>query len=100
MQQVVARLDESKSATNSPEMAGLSAGEDNTSSQYRSCVATTRRAANGGQYGPGIVATAKYQGHATLVMEFWPTISPPPAGKAVVAVSTTDTCRLVGRTTK
>jgi anti-sigma factor RsiW len=98
MKQVLSRLSEVVTPRFSKALAGPSYNAGATST-YASCVATTRAAARAGDYGPGIVASATYQGRASLVMEFWTTASAPPSGKTVVAVTTTNGCKLLARTT-
>jgi hypothetical protein len=98
MKQVLSRLHDVGIPSSSSGPARLLYNDEATS-RYAGCVATTRRAARAGDYGPGIVASATYQGRASLVMEFWPTVSKPEAGKTVVAVTTTNGCRLLARTT-
>jgi negative regulator of sigma E activity len=63
-----------------------------------SCVVSARGASGGGDYGPGAVATALYQGHEAFVMEFWPTAAGPTSGETVVAVVTQSGCSLITRT--
>lgn len=67
-------------------------------SEYAGCVAATREAVHGGGFGPGLVARANYRGRDAIVTEFWPTMSAPPPGKTVVAVSTTSGCELLAHT--
>jgi hypothetical protein len=98
MKQVLSRLSEVLTPSFSQALAG-SSYNDAVTSRYAGCVATTRAAARAGDYGPGIVASATYQGRASFVMEFWPTASTPQAGKTVVAVTTTNGCKLLARTT-
>lgn len=97
VKQVLSRLHGAKISNSSSGQARLSYNDEATST-YARCVATTRKAARGGDYGPGIVASVTYQGRASLVMEFWPTTSMPEAGKTVVAVTATNGCRLLART--
>jgi len=95
--QVLSRLQGAKISNSSSAQARLSYN-DETISMYARCVASTRRAARGGDYGPGIVASATYRGRVSLVMEFWPTTSKPGAGKSVVAVTGTKGGGLLART--
>lgn len=97
VQGAVARLGLEAMTSYSPAQSGSAYGLPLYS--YSDCVANTRRAADGGPYGPGLVATASYRGDDALVMEFWPTKSSPPAGEAVVAVSSRRGCKLLARTT-
>ncbi|MGA2037545.1 MAG: hypothetical protein ABSH04_08195 [Acidimicrobiales bacterium] len=103
VEQVVAQLNKVETVEPS---SGPSSGQSRSSfssaeaaSKFARCVATTRKAVRGGDYGPGIVATASYRGRAALVMEFWPQASSLAAGKSVVAVTTTNGCKLLARTT-
>jgi len=94
--QVLTRVSRNATATSS-QNDYLGTGTEGNSN-YTSCVEATRRAARGGPYGPGLVATATYQGRAAIVTEFWPTMSPPSTGKEVVAVSSTSGCKLLAHT--
>jgi hypothetical protein len=99
LEQVDRRLQEAGVSGASPAAAAplFRAGERPAIS--RGCVEDTRRAAHGGAFGPGVVASATYRGSRVLVMEFWAMASAPPAGETVVALSAEDGCRLVARGT-
>ena len=100
-EQVLARLREyeaSKSSSlsaNSTSQFGIE--NEPATPSLSQCVASTRSASHAGAYGPGLVATATYRGHAAYVIEFWPTESAPPTGKGVVAVASEDGCHLLAR---
>jgi len=100
-EQVLARLREyeaSKSSSlsaNSTSQFGIE--NEPATPSLSQCVASTRSASHAGAYGPGLVATATYRGHAAYVIEFWPTETAPPTGKGVVAVASEDGCHLLAR---
>lgn len=93
--QVVARLGQAGDSVSSAGSTRTAFGTE--VARFSSCVISTRSEVIGGQYGPGLVATATYQGRAALVMEFWPTASTPAVGKSMVAVSSASTCQLLAR---
>jgi hypothetical protein len=96
LDQVEQRLESAKISNSSSANAAPSPGALEPSI-LPGCVEKTRRAAHGGAFGPGVVATATYKGSRAFVMEFWATASAPSAGKIVVALSAEDGCRLLAR---
>jgi hypothetical protein len=98
LKQVDQRLQEAGISGASPALGPLYRAEKSPAVSP-GCVEDTRRAAHGGAFGPGVVASATYRGSRVLVMEFWATASAPPAGETVVALSAEDGCRLVARGT-
>jgi len=97
LKQVDQRLREAGISGASPAVAGPLFRSQKSPTISPGCVEDTRRAAHGGAFGPGVVASATYRGGRVLVMEFWATASAPPTGGTVVALSAEDGCRLVAR---
>ena len=67
------------------------------------CVQSTRTAAQGGAYGPAVVATATYRGNAAVIMEFWPTPTAPvpnaaSGARGIIAVVSQSGCALLATT--
>jgi hypothetical protein len=98
-EQVVARLRDAEPPNASSEKFGSLSNGAQVTSAFSRCVDMTRSTVGGGDHGPGLAATVTYGGLSALVMEFWPTSSLPPSGRIVVAVSTTDGCKLLARAT-